>query len=136
MFVWNSALWQGQIAPSRGLQASSRTESRLRFRPSLFAMLNAAAISLSGMNAARTTMDVSAHNIANLGTRDFLRQQVVQTASAGGGVTTSVAQAPAAGNALEADFVGQLMAKNTFLANWAVFRTSNKMLGSLLDEQG
>ena len=41
-------------------------------------MLNAAAISLSGMNAAQTTMDVSAHNIANLGTRDFLRQQVVQ----------------------------------------------------------
>jgi flagellar hook-associated protein FlgK len=99
-------------------------------------MLNAAAVSLSGMNAARTTMDVSAHNIANLGTRDFLRQQTVQSALAGGGVATSVAQAPAAGNAIEADFVGQLTAKNAFLANWAVFRTSNKMLGAWLDEQG
>ena len=31
--------------------------------------------------------------------------------------------------------VGQLVSKNAFLANLAVFRTSNKMLGALLDEE-
>lgn len=37
---------------------------------------------------------------------------------------------------LECHIVGQLVAKNAFLANLTVFRTSNKMLGSLLNSQG
>jgi len=37
------------------------------------------------------------------------------------------------GPALETDVVAQLQAKNAFLANLAVFKTSNKMAGALFD---
>jgi flagellar hook protein FlgE len=99
-------------------------------------MLPAAAISLSGMNAAQTALGVSAHNIANANTAGFRRQQVSQTAAPGGGVATTWTQASEAGAALETDMVDQLVAKNAFLANLAVFRASNKMLGALVDAQG
>ncbi|MDL2336497.1 MAG: flagellar basal body protein [Pseudomonadota bacterium] len=96
-------------------------------------MLSVPAISLSGMNAAQTAVDAAAHNVANLATSGFRRMEIVQVTAAGGGVTTSLAQSPEVGNAIEADVVGQLAAKNAFLANLAVFRASDKMLGSLLD---
>lgn len=99
-------------------------------------MLPAAAISLSGMNAAQTALDASAHNIANAGTAGFRRQQVSQAAAPGGGVATTLTQAPEPGAALETDMVDQLVAKNAFLANLAVFRASDKMLGALMDAQG
>ena len=99
-------------------------------------MLPAAAISLSGMNAAQTALDASAHNIANDGTAGFRRQQVSQAGAPGGGVATTLTQAPEPGAALETDMVDQLVAKNTFLANLAVFRASDKMLGALMDAQG
>jgi flagellar hook protein FlgE len=99
-------------------------------------MLSASAISLSGMNAAQTALDASAHNIANGATTGFRRQVVTQATAPNGGVTTALTQAPDAGNALDADVVDQLIAKNAFLANLAVFRTSRKMLGPLLNTQG
>jgi flagellar hook protein FlgE len=37
---------------------------------------------------------------------------------------------------MESDLVGLLQAKNGFLANLAVFRTSHQMMGSLLDVTG
>jgi flagellar hook protein FlgE len=91
------------------------------------------AISQSGMRAAQTALDASAHNIANLATRDFRRAQVAQASASSGGVTTSLTQASERGNTIEADMVGQMVAKNAFLANLAVFRTGDKMLGAFLD---
>jgi len=99
-------------------------------------MLPAAAISLSGMNAAQTALGASAHNIANANTAGFHRQQVSQTAMSDGGVSTTLTPSPEAGAALETDMVDQLAAKHAFLANLAVFRTSNKMMGALMDTQG
>jgi flagellar hook-associated protein FlgK len=96
-------------------------------------MTSISAISLSGMNAAQTSLDASAHNIANVATGGFRRQLVVQATTSPDGVTTSLTQASELGNAIEADMVGQLAAKNSFLANLAVFRSSDKMLGALLD---
>lgn len=96
-------------------------------------MSSLSAISLSGMSAAQTALDASAHNIANLATGDFRRAQVTQASTSSGGVTTSLTQAAERGNAIEADMVGQLVAKNAFLANLAVFRTSDRMLGEFLD---
>jgi flagellar hook protein FlgE len=98
-------------------------------------MTSISAISLSGMNAAQTSLDASAHNIANVATGGFRRQLVAQATTSPDGVTTSLTQASEPGNAIEADMVGQLAAKNSFLANLAVFRTSDKMLGALLDEE-
>ncbi len=95
---------------------------------------NISNIALSGMNVAQTQLNASAHNIANLGTEGFRRKEVVQSAQAGGGVTASITRAPSEGAALEADVVAQLQAKNAFLANLAVFKTSNKLAGALLDK--
>ncbi len=99
-------------------------------------MSSTSAIALSGMSAAQSRLHASAHNIANLGTTPFTRQQVVQAEQAAGGVSTSLRQLPQAGSALEADLVSQLEAKNAFLANLAVFRAQDRMAGSLLDAVG
>ena len=99
-------------------------------------MSSVSAIALSGMNAAQTGLQAGAHNIANLGTRNFRRQEVVQSTQAAGGVTTTLTQASDSGDAMETDMVGQLQSKNAFLANLAVFRTSDRMTGALLDITG
>ena len=93
-------------------------------------------IALSGMNAAQTALDTSAHNVANLGTQGFRRQETVQAEQPGGGVRTSIRRADEPGESLETDLVAQLQAKNAFLANLKVFKTSSKMAGTLLDEKG
>lgn len=97
-------------------------------------MASISSIALSGMNAAEAALNSSAHNIANMNTAGFRRQEVVQTAQAQGGVSTSLAAAAEAGPSLVTDVVAQLQAKNSFLANLAVFKTSDKMAGTLLDQ--
>jgi len=94
-----------------------------------------ASIALSGMNAAQTQLRASAHNVANLATDGFRRQQVQQTPQPGGGVEAAVTRADRPGPDLVQDVVTQLQAKNAFLANLAVFKTSDKMAGALLDTQ-
>jgi flagellar hook protein FlgE len=98
-------------------------------------MASISSIALSGMNAAQTQLQASAHNVANLSTEGFKRQEVVQTEQPGGGVKASVTRSPLEGSSLETDVVAQLQAKNAFLANLAVFKTSNKMTGALLDQK-
>ena len=88
------------------------------------------------MNAAQTSLQASAHNIANLGTDGFRREQSVQASVVSGGVSSSVSPVPESGSSLETDVVGLLQAKNSFLANLSVFRTSEQMMGSLLDVAG
>ena len=89
------------------------------------------------MNAAQLNLQASAHNIANLSTEGFRREEVVQSEAANGaGVEASLIQArqaSAPGNAMETDLVGLLQGKNAFLANLAVFRASDRMHGALLD---
>jgi len=96
-------------------------------------MTSISSIALSGMNAAQATLNSSAHNVANLNTSGFRRQEVVQIAQSGGGVSTTLTTASMAGSSLKTDVVTQLQAKNAFLANLAVFKTSNAMAGALLD---
>ena len=98
-------------------------------------MSSISSIALSGMNAAQTTLNSTAHNIANLNTPGFQRQEVVQSARAEGGVSASVVQSAVAVAvaSVEADVVAQLQAKNSFLANLAVFKTGNQLAGALLD---
>jgi flagellar hook-associated protein FlgK len=88
------------------------------------------------MNPAQTACGAAAHNIANLSTAGFRRQEVAQTPVAGGGVEATVTTAARAGDALENDFVAQLVAKNQFLANLAVFRTNDRMTGAMLRATG
>ena len=96
-------------------------------------MTSISSIAMSGMNAAQTTLNSSAHNVANLNTTGFRRQEVAQNAQIGGGVSTTLTNASAVGSSLKSDVVMQLQAKNSFLANLAVFKTSDKMAGALLN---
>lgn len=98
-------------------------------------MLPIASTALSGLNAAQVALGVSAGNIANQNTLGYRRQELVLNAQVEGGVSASVRSASVAGSALETDVVNQLQAKNAFLANLAVFKTSAKMAGALLDER-
>ena len=93
-------------------------------------------IAFSGLQAAQLQLQSSAHNVANLQTDGFKRQTVEQQARPdGAGVDAATTRAATPGAALEADVVNQLAAKNAFLANLAVFRTGDQMLGSLLDQK-
>ena len=96
-------------------------------------MLSTSSIALSGMRAAQTSLQAGAHNIANLNTEGFRREQVANESMPSGGVAATVSQLPNVGNAMETDLVGQLQAKNAFLANLAVFRAHDSLMGSLLD---
>lgn len=96
-------------------------------------MASISSIALSGMNAAQTTLNSTAHNIANMNTSGFRRQEVIQNTQASGGVSTALTTSSADGASIETDVVTQLQSKNAFLANLAVFKTSDKMAGALLD---
>ena len=98
-------------------------------------MANVSNIALSGMQAAQTQLNASASNVANVSTPGYRRQEVQQSPQSGGGVLTQTTRVGATGPALETDVVNQLQAKNSFLANLAVFKTSNQMAGALLDEK-
>jgi flagellar basal body rod protein FlgG len=106
-----------------------------RFLEKANTMASISSIAVSGMQAAQTQLQTAAHNIANLSTENFHRQEVLQTPQAGGGVRTALTQADQAGASLETDVVAQLQAKNSFMANLAVFKTSQSMAGALLDEK-
>jgi flagellar hook protein FlgE len=99
-------------------------------------MTTVSAIALSGMRAAQIQMGVAGHNIANLATDGFHRQRAELATLQSGGVTASPVRLGDAGNAPETDLVAMLQAKNGFLANLSVFRSSDRMLGSLLDAVG
>jgi flagellar hook protein FlgE len=99
-------------------------------------MSSVSSISSSGMNAARIALSASAFNIANLGTDGFRRQQVERTSMAPAGVSATLGQATVPGDAMVTDLVDMLQANNAFLANLAVFKTSAKMAGTLLDAIG
>ena len=97
-------------------------------------MSTISSIAQSGMIAAQTRIDASAQNVANTETSAFRRQEVAQSERKDGGVSATLRQATTEGSALETDMVAQLQAKNAFLANLAVFKTSNQLTGALLDK--
>jgi flagellar hook protein FlgE len=92
-------------------------------------------IALSGMQAAQTQLNAAASNVANAQTEGYKRREVRQSPQADGGVATQVVASVQPGPALETDMVAQLQAKNAFLANLTVFKTSNAMAGALLDKK-
>lgn len=96
-------------------------------------MASLSSVALSGMRAAQTSLDSTAHNVANQSTEKFRRQEVTNKEAANGGVTTALTKASTEGSAPETDMVAQLQAKNAFLANLSVFKTSDKMAGALLN---
>ena len=95
-------------------------------------MISIPRIALTGLNASLAQLGSAAHNIANANTQRFHRQEVALAADPQGGVAFTTTQAPIAGSSLERDVLSQLVAKNAFMANLAVFRTADDMAGTLL----
>lgn len=93
----------------------------------------ASSISLSGMQAAQSQLQASAHNLANLETQNFTRQEITQSTTPAGGVQTAVQASSVPGSNPEADMVQQQQSKYTYLANLSVFKSNNDMLGTLLN---
>jgi flagellar basal body rod protein FlgG len=96
-------------------------------------MSSVLAIAQSGMNAAQIQLQGSAQNIANLNTAGYRRVSVQQATAADQGVSSSLSQGASPGNPIESDMVGLLQAKNSYLSNLTVFRSSDRMMGTLLD---
>jgi flagellar hook protein FlgE len=96
-------------------------------------MSSVLAIAQSGMNAAQFQLQSSAQNIANLDTPGYRRVSAQQATSADGEVSSSLSQGANPGSAIEADTVSLLQAKNSYLSNLTVFRSSDRMMGTLLD---
>lgn len=91
-------------------------------------------IAISGMQSASTRIAVSAHNVANLLTRDFQPQRAVQTAQASGGSQATVEDAPSSdGVDLEQAFVDQILARTQFKASARIVGVEADLRGSLLD---
>lgn len=90
-------------------------------------------IARSGLAAADQRLQAHAHNLANAGTEGFRRSTVQAQSAEGGGVRTQWTRSDGTGPALAEDLVGQRMAGHAFAANLAVFKTWDRMAGSLLD---
>ena len=98
-------------------------------------MSSISSIALSGMHAAQAQLVTSAGNVANAQTDGYKRREVQQSPQPEGGISTQVVKSMQPGAVLEADLVSQLQAKNAFLANLAVFKTSDAIAGALLDKK-
>ena len=98
-------------------------------------MNSTSSIALAGMNRAQTQLAAAAHNIANQATQGNKRQTVQVAVVPDGGARATVATAPDAGTALEADVVALLQARHGLMANLAVFKAQDRMVGALLDAQ-
>ena len=133
-------------------------------------MSSISAIALSGLNAASLRLQVSASNVANAGSTGALPNangtvpagspqayaplEVVQSASVGGGVQTSVTTVTPSTTAvfdpqasfanqdglvaapnvdLASEFVGQLLASYSFAANAAVLKADDRNTKALID---
>ena len=109
---------------------------------------SALAIGASGLTANQARLEVAAHNIANVQTPNFRRQELVAAERAQGGVELRIREQDAlqnrqddtrreeqrAGqNRLEQDLVDQHVALYQFQANVLTIKTQGTVLGSLLD---
>lgn len=89
--------------------------------------------SVSGLNAARTTLDVAAHNIANANTAGFQPLRAEHRAMApAGGVQTTITQsdAPTAPGISGTDLPAEMV--STFIATHA-YDANAQMLNTLLE---
>ncbi|MCR6626750.1 MAG: hypothetical protein NVV67_10920 [Pseudoxanthomonas sp.] len=90
-------------------------------------------IATSGLRAASTGLQATAHNLANLATPDATRQSVALSASATGGVSATVVEAPADPAAPVEDVAAMLTYKAMAGANLFVLKVADQTLGRLLD---
>ncbi len=91
---------------------------------------------VSGMRLASTKLAASAHNVANLVTEDFARTQASGVEAKDGGVNVELSTASAPGPDLVADVIEQKVAAVVYRANLQVVKTTDALLGDLLNTRG
>ena len=94
-------------------------------------------ISISGLQAAQTTFDVMANNVANIATEGFKPSRVeLRSLEPRAGVdVASITQSPDEGVDLATEITSAVIAKTTYAANARAFRTEDETLGALFDER-
>lgn len=90
-------------------------------------------IAQSGMQAAQLRLASSAHNVANLQTPGFQRQQVQQQALPPQAGVQAQVRPGSEGTELNTEAVEQISASYAFKANVLMLRSADAMIGSLLD---
>lgn len=93
--------------------------------------------SISGMNAAAFSQDITAHNIANVNTESYTSKDVVQTEVFPVGTRISSVR----DNSTEKSDITKQMTdletnKNSYTANAKAFKVQNQMYGTLMDLVG
>ena len=107
-------------------------------------MLSALNIAASGLNAASARLAVTAGNVANMESGGYKAREVNLTSSASGVAVGAVTSDPTAGpidpDGMEdsnvdpvKETVDMMLEKYQYTASAVVFKTSDKMLGTLLD---
>jgi flagellar hook-associated protein FlgK len=102
-------------------------------------MSSLSSIAQSGMQAAQARLTASASNVANQSTPGYKAVEVQTQSSASSpsrptnGVVVSFSRAATEGVSLEKEAVEQMSAKSTYTANLQVLKTSDQMMGSLLN---
>lgn len=97
-------------------------------------MLSLSSIAQSGMQAAQARLNASASNVANMSTPGYQPVEAQSQANpASGGVVVNFSRAATEGVSLEKEAVQQIEAKSTYTANLQVLKTSDQMMGSLLN---
>ncbi len=111
-------------------------------------MLSALDAAVSGILASTTLINTSAHNVANISTEGFKKDEVHLSSRASGGVDARVEKSTEPGLALYSsdgtlitgsnvnlaeEVVNQILAKTMLKASAQVIKTVDKMQGSLLD---
>ncbi|MBW1711666.1 MAG: hypothetical protein JRJ59_00750 [Deltaproteobacteria bacterium] len=107
-------------------------------------------ISVSGLNAAGTKMEVTANNVANSLTDGFKKSRTVNQEEAQGGVSATVDKVETQGPVvtdpdsgqqrelsnvdLGQEMINMIEAERHFEANLAALETEEEMIGTLIDE--
>ncbi len=87
--------------------------------------------SLSGIRAAQTGIDNTAHSIANVNTEPFTPRRMLQSETAPSG--TEVTGFKETTTDLARDMTDLTVYKNSYSANLKMVKVQNTMLGELLD---
>jgi flagellar hook protein FlgE len=96
-------------------------------------MISALSAAASGMNDAMVSVDVAAHNIANVNTAGFSPLQVSSVEVPEGGVAGLGASVPPGGSGtdLAAEMVNLILARVAFVASARAFATAARMQHTL-----
>lgn len=91
---------------------------------------------MSAVRAHTRSLLVSAHNVANAGTKDFKPLETVMLSQPNGGVAAEVRQSTETGVDLTQETIDMISSERAIEANIAVMRASDKTLGVILDILG